>query len=412
MLVFKAGLFACAALFLGVDAMYSSRDQVVELTSANFKKEVLDNDKLVAVEFYAPWCGHCQNLAPEWKKAAGNLKGLVTVAAVNCDEDANKPLCGEYGIQGFPTIKVFRPRVNKQGKRVKTPTDYQGPRTAKPIVDQLLSMQPSNVRFVKADGSAVSSKKSISIDDFLAKNNETLPKALLFTDKSSTAPLYKALSVDIDSKRLLTGEVKKSEKAVLEQFGVTSFPTLMVLVPGQQDPVVYQGKLKYDLLHDFLSEYALPGAEKPKPKAKKQRKKKMQELTSTAQLTALCPSTENVICALALVAEGDEAEGVDLMKKLNDNASTSPLFRFGWVRSSQARELMNKLDLVDDFPGLVIVHSSKQLYRPFIGAWDEQSVSRWLSQIASGRLSAYPYSGELAILSSEEPRQERVRDEL
>ena len=88
--------------------------------------------------------------------------------------------------------------------------------------------------------------------------------------------------MDIDSKRLLTGEVKKSEKAVLEQFGVTSFPTLMVLVPGQQDPVVYQGKLKYDLLHDFLSEYALPGAEKPKPKAKAKKQSQQDEESQPA----------------------------------------------------------------------------------------------------------------------------------
>jgi hypothetical protein len=45
--------------------------------------------------------------------------------------------------------------------------DYQGPREAKPIVDYLLSNQPSNVRFVKGDPSEVKSKKSITLDDFL-----------------------------------------------------------------------------------------------------------------------------------------------------------------------------------------------------------------------------------------------------
>lgn len=79
----------------------------------------------MAVEFYAPWCGHCQKLAPEWKKAANNLKGMVTIAAVDCDVEANKALCGMYEIKGFPTIKVFSPELKpnkKTGQLTKVPT--------------------------------------------------------------------------------------------------------------------------------------------------------------------------------------------------------------------------------------------------------------------------------------------------
>jgi thiol-disulfide isomerase/thioredoxin len=45
------------------------------------------------VEFYAPWCGHCQQLSPKWKKVAASLKGVVKVAAVNCDE--HKSICSQ-----------------------------------------------------------------------------------------------------------------------------------------------------------------------------------------------------------------------------------------------------------------------------------------------------------------------------
>ena len=50
-------------------ALYSSSDDVVLLNSGNFKSRVLDSKELWIVEFYAPWCGHCKNLAPEWAKA-------------------------------------------------------------------------------------------------------------------------------------------------------------------------------------------------------------------------------------------------------------------------------------------------------------------------------------------------------
>jgi protein disulfide-isomerase A6 len=56
------------------------------LTTANFNKMVLDSDEIWLVEFYAPWCGHCKNLEPQWEKAAKILKGVVRVGAVNADD--------------------------------------------------------------------------------------------------------------------------------------------------------------------------------------------------------------------------------------------------------------------------------------------------------------------------------------
>ena len=53
--------------------MYSNTD-VVELKSSNFDSQVLNSDSVWIVEFYAPWCGHCQQLKPEYEKAATALK--------------------------------------------------------------------------------------------------------------------------------------------------------------------------------------------------------------------------------------------------------------------------------------------------------------------------------------------------
>ena len=82
---------------------------------------------IVIVEFYAPWCGHCKALAPEYEKAASILNGVVKVVAV--DATQNEKLAQQYQIQGFPTIKIF-------GADKKAPLDYQGPRTADAIISE------------------------------------------------------------------------------------------------------------------------------------------------------------------------------------------------------------------------------------------------------------------------------------
>lgn len=110
-----------------VHADYSGGDDVVVLTSGNFKNKVLNSDELWMVEFYAPWCGHCQRLEPEWKKLAKELKGTVNVGAV--DMTQHQDVGAPYGIKGFPTIKFFGYNKNK-------PSDYQGARSADAMGDE------------------------------------------------------------------------------------------------------------------------------------------------------------------------------------------------------------------------------------------------------------------------------------
>ena len=60
-----------------------SDKDVIQLTDSNFESLVLDSDDTWLVEFFAPWCGHCKNLAPHWVSAATQLKGKVKLGAVD-----------------------------------------------------------------------------------------------------------------------------------------------------------------------------------------------------------------------------------------------------------------------------------------------------------------------------------------
>ena len=98
---------------------------------------MLKSPGVFLVEFYAPWCGHCKNLAPEWKKAAKALKGVVSIVAVDADE--HKALAGKYDVKGFPTIMLFGADKTK-------PTPYEGARESGPIIDFALKSAAAVVR--------------------------------------------------------------------------------------------------------------------------------------------------------------------------------------------------------------------------------------------------------------------------
>ncbi len=135
---------------------------VVKLTGDNFASFLEDNSLFIA-EFFAPWCGHCKALAPEFKAAAHILKDDgIAVAQVDCTE--NQELCQEHEVRGYPTLKVF-----KNQKEI----PYNDARKSDAIVSflQRLSL-PAVIPIDSADAldKIVESSKTVSIGFFNEKD--------------------------------------------------------------------------------------------------------------------------------------------------------------------------------------------------------------------------------------------------
>ena len=79
---------------------------VLEFTNDNWQKEVVESDKPVVVDFWAPWCGPCRALAPTIEKIATQFAGKVKVGKLNTDD--NQDIAVRYGISAIPQVFVFK----------------------------------------------------------------------------------------------------------------------------------------------------------------------------------------------------------------------------------------------------------------------------------------------------------------
>jgi len=117
--------FATVAFF-ALLVLAACADHVVKLTDKTFDDFIAKQEGTVLVKFFAPWCGHCKHLAPEFIKASDiliNDENKVVLAEV--DATAEEELAQRFEIHGYPTLYIFR-----NGEK----TEYQGPRDADGIV--------------------------------------------------------------------------------------------------------------------------------------------------------------------------------------------------------------------------------------------------------------------------------------
>ncbi|KNA13181.1 hypothetical protein SOVF_119120 [Spinacia oleracea] len=296
-------------------------DDVVVLTEENFEKEV-GQDRGALVEFYAPWCGHCKKLAPEFEKLGASFKKAKSVLIGKMDCDEQKTLCSKYDVSGYPTIKWF-PKGSLEPKK------YEGARSAEALAEYVNTEGGTNVKIATAPSNVV----ILSTDNFdevvMDKSKDVLVEfyAPWCGHCKSLAPIYEKVATAFKSEDVVIASLDADKyKDVGEKYGISGFPTLKFFPKNNKDGEDYDGGRDLDEFVSFINE-----------KCGTSRDSKGQ-LTTQAGIIA---SLENLVKDF-VSATGDEKKAIfdkleEQVGKLEGSAA-----RYGKIYTKAAKSCLEK----------------------------------------------------------------------
>jgi len=375
-------------------AEYSASDDVIQL-STDFEQTVVKSNELWLVEFYAPWCGHCKSLEPEYKKVATALKGIVKVAAV--DADAHKSVAAPYGVTGFPTLKFFGPKK-------KSPESYDGARTADAIVEYVLKQVDNvvNQRLGKKAKSKESkgthSEKGPSTVVELTESNfekEVLQSEDIWLVEffapwcghcKNLAPHWESAAKKLKGKVKLGAVDATVHGGLASKYGVKGYPTIKVWTAGPKgEPKDYDGGRETDGIITYAQN--LIAANAPPPE--------IYELTSDEVFDEHC--AQSSLCVLAFLPNilDSKAKGrnayIEVVRSVADAYKTRP-FTYLWVEGYQQLNLESAFGVGGaGYPALVAVNNKKAKYSSMVTSFTKEGMTSFFKDLMAGRLPSIPF---------------------
>jgi len=385
-------------------ALFQAGDNVVDLTPSNFDKLVLKGDEVWIVEFYAPWCGHCQSLVPEYKKAAKALKGVVKVGAVNADE--HRSIGSQYGVKGFPTIKVF-------GRDKKKPTDFNGQRTAQGIVDagvaaaQKLVKEQLSGKAGSSGGGGGGGRSSNAGSgpgegkDVVELTDANFKKLVLNSDDMWLVEFYapwcghcKSLAGPwADAASNLKGKVKlgaldaTQHPSTAQQYGVQGYPTIKFFPAGSSEPEDYDGGRDASAITRWGEEKFAENI--PPPEIK--------QAVDADTVSKECE--KHPLCVIAFLPHILDCQSdcrnsyIESLTKLGDKYKKKS---WGWLWSeAMAQPALEEAVDVGGFgyPAMVVLSHKKMKYSTLTGSFGYDGINEFLRDLSYGKGRTSPVRG-------------------
>ncbi|CAG5110900.1 Oidioi.mRNA.OKI2018_I69.chr2.g5248.t1.cds [Oikopleura dioica] len=222
----------------------------------NHEKDHSTFDAFVAgkeslVEFYAPWCGHCKKLRPEYDLAADQLKDEgIQIAKIDCDAEINKEICGKYEIEGFPTLKIF------ENGEVKS--DYSGPLESLAIVQKMLHI-PRSEEIPSEQGKMLKIVGKTFNELVFESEKHVLVKfyAPWCPHCKNMAPTWVEFAEQNENDALVIGDIDVTANEIeFESYKdlVQGFPTVLLFKNGEKTaPIKYQGDRSLEDFKKFIA---------------------------------------------------------------------------------------------------------------------------------------------------------------
>lgn len=214
---------------------------VVKLTEATFEEFIAANPYVLA-EFFAPWCGHCKNLGPEFAAAADSLNESnpeIKLAQIDCTEE--RDLCTKFEIRGYPTMKIFKGDAESI-------SDYPGQRSADAMTNYMVKLTLPAVQIFD-EAASLDEKLEDVTDSFIL---QVLPESA--KENASNTTFYEVANKYRESFTFAS----TSDKTYVQKYASSDKPAYIVFRKGEsvEDASVYSGEEiadDFELLVDFIS---------------------------------------------------------------------------------------------------------------------------------------------------------------
>ncbi|CAH8862753.1 unnamed protein product [Trichobilharzia szidati] len=226
-------ILACFLIFTSAEV--TEEDGVLVLNKNNFD-EVIKGNQFILVEFYAPWCGHCKALAPEYKEAARKLKDMGSpIKLAKVDATVEGELASRYEVKGYPTLKFFR---NQQ-----EPIDFSAERDSESIVNWCMKKTKPSVDYIE------------SVDACKQFINDANIAVLGFIKDTETSELaaFQKVADELDDASFAVA----NSSEIMAEYGITSTPKVVVFKKFDDDRVDFTGD-SFDNLSHFVRVEMVP----------------------------------------------------------------------------------------------------------------------------------------------------------